>query len=152
MPERPVSGLTAVRRDEYDQHRSELEHLFLAGDLRLPTPYPFIRRDDAEVILCTYDAGSVGEPHWHETVDELEMVVEGELEYREAPSGNTHRFRAGDFVHIPRGTCVKRNVLSASRTLAIKLPSDPTSVICSECARVCAYREAPYQAEVALHV
>jgi mannose-6-phosphate isomerase-like protein (cupin superfamily) len=151
MPERPVFGLTAVRRGEYDEYRSQLEHLFLTGDLRLPTPHPFFRRDDIEVILCTYDAGDVGEPHWHENVDELEMVLEGELQYREAPSGRTFTFETGDFVHIPKGTCVKRNVLSASRTLAMKIPSDSSRVVCSDCARVCSYREAPYRAEVPLH-
>lgn len=145
MPERPISGLTAIRRGEYDSYRSELEHLFLAGDLRLPTPHPFLRRDDIEVILCTYETGDIGEPHWHENVDELEIVLEGGLEYREAPSGRTHTFSKGDFIHIPKGTCVKRRVLSSSRTVALKIPSDAESVVCGECARECAYREAPYR-------
>jgi hypothetical protein len=61
-------------------------------------------------------------------------------------------FEPGDFVHIPKGTCVKRRVLTASRTLAMKIPSDPSRVICNECARECAYREAPCRADVPLHV
>lgn len=152
MPERSVAGLSAVRRGEYDEYRTQLDHLFLTGDLQLPTPHPFFRRDDIEVILCTYQPGNIGEPHWHESVDELEMVLEGKLEYREAPSGRTFCFEAGDFVHVPKGTCVKRRVLTAARTLAMKLPSDSSRVTCTECPRVCTYREAAYRAEVPLHV
>ncbi|MDQ3120018.1 MAG: hypothetical protein M3Q89_10695 [Verrucomicrobiota bacterium] len=148
MPERPVSNLSAIRRAEYDEHRSQLGHLFLTGNLKMPTPHPFFRRDDIEVILCTYEAGDVGEPQWHEAVDELETILDGRIGYREAPSGLAYWFEQGDFVHIPKGTCVKRTVAIASRTIAMKLPSDPSRVICSECTRECSYREAPYRAEV----
>lgn len=144
MPERAISGLSAIRRAEYENQSPQLEHLFLAGNLRLPTPHPFFRRTDVEFILCTYEAGVVGAPHWHEHVDELEIILEGRVGYREAPSGVMAWFERGDFVHVPKGTCVKRIVESPSRTVAVKIPSDPTSVTCGNCPRLCPYREEVY--------
>ncbi len=144
MSERSVFGLTAIRRAEYEGHSAQLQHLFLAGDLKQPTPHPFFRRSDLEFILCTYPAGAEGAPHWHTNVDELEIILEGRIGYREAPSGRMLWFETGDFVHVPKGTCVKRTVVLPSRTGAMKIPSDSSSVTCKDCPRECAYRLEPY--------
>src|SRR5581483_9006805 len=67
------AGIRAIRAAEWEPFAGDLKHVFLAGDLRRAVPHPFLRRTDAEVILCVYQPGDDGVPHWHTTVDEIEV-------------------------------------------------------------------------------
>lgn len=139
----PAARVAIIRREEYAPF-SDRKHLFLAGDLRHPNPHPFIRDARIEWIECFYEAGDDGLPHWHREVTEYETVLEGEIGYFEAATGETNWFRPGDFSAIPAGVCVKRIVRERSRTVAVKVPSSGERVVCSCCPRECAWRIDPY--------
>lgn len=127
---------TKISREQYSPHLSALQHLFLVGDLRKPTPHPFVRDDRLELILCEYGAGDDGLFHLHEAVTEYEYVLEGRIGYTDAATGRTEWFDTGDFSIITAGTCVKRLVPVPARTLAVKVPSVPGDKIhCAECNR-----------------
>ncbi len=132
-----------IRREEYSASEDR-KHLFLVGDLKLPNPHPFVRDPRLEWILCVYEPGDDGIPHWHRQVTEYEIVTEGEIGYFEAATGETNWFRAGDFSVIPAGVCVRRIVRQRARTVAVKVPSNPERVVCSGCPRECAFRLSPY--------
>ena len=132
-----------IRRDEYSPFENQ-KHLFLTGDLQLPNPHAFIRDARLEWILCFYEAGDNGVPHWHPEVTEYETVLEGEIGYFEAATGETNWFRSGDFSAIPAGVCVTRIVRERSRTVAVKVPSNGERVVCTGCPRECAWRISPY--------
>ena len=144
MSERqPGNRVAVIRREEYLPFTGQ-KHLFLAGDLRQPNPHPFIRDTRLEWILCFYEPGDDGIPHWHTGITEYETVIDGEIGYFEAATGDTTWFRAGDFSAIPAGVCVKRIVRAPSRTIAVKVPSGAERVVCSGCPRECPWRLNPY--------
>ena len=93
--ERPLgSGVVRIARGEYAGVLPEDKHVFLVGDLQRPTRYPFIRDSRVELVLVSYEPGDDGTYHWHETVTEYELVVEGEIGYLEVATGATHWFGA----------------------------------------------------------
>jgi hypothetical protein len=136
-----------IARQEYEPFQ-ELRHLFLVGDLRLPNPHPFVRDERLELILCFYQAGDDGLPHWHEKVTEYEVVLEGEVGNLDVATGETHWFRPGDLRILPPGTCVKRILRGPARTVAIKVPSNAEKVHCAQCPRECGSRLEPYVEEL----
>lgn len=144
MRERPVhEGIGRIGADEYAGEVAALRHVFLVGDLRRPTPHPFVRDPRLELVVVGYGAGDDGRFHWHPEVTEYEIVVEGEIGYREAASGETHWFAPGDLAVIPAGTCVERLVRRPARGVTVKVPSAGTKIHCEGCARECARRVAP---------
>jgi hypothetical protein len=138
------SRITVIRAGEWQPHAATLKHVFLVGNLQRPSPHPFFRRADVEVILCEYQTGDHGMPHWHRETDEIEFVIEGRVGYHEIATDTTWCFGSGDLHSIPRGTCVRRIAREPARTLALKLPSRAERVHCRECARICRYRLEPY--------
>lgn len=143
MPERPLDP-RRIAFDSYGPHLEEIQHLFLVGDLRLPTPHPFFRDSRVEMILATYDAGDDGQFHWHREVTEYEMILEGTIGYQHASDGRTILFGPGDLSLVAEGECVRRLVPARSRTLAIKVPSRPgDKVHCDQCGRDCTFRQMP---------
>lgn len=144
----PAAGhIEVIRRESWQPHAAGLKHVFLVGDLQRAVPHPFLRRSDAEIIWCEYNAGDDGRPHWHATVDEIEVVLKGEVGYRDIGSEEVFWFREGDLVNVPRGVCVERFVREPARTLAIKLPSRAEKVHCGECRRACAQRREAFRIE-----
>lgn len=135
--------LCVIRSEEYLPF-SGRKHVFLAGDLKQPNPNPFVRETRLEWILCFYEPGDDGVPHWHREVTEYETVLEGEIGYFEAATGETTWLRAGDFTTVPVGVCVKRVVKGQARTAAAKVPSLSERVVCADCPRVCSARIGPY--------
>jgi mannose-6-phosphate isomerase-like protein (cupin superfamily) len=141
--ERPQAR-RAIRADEYRAAFAGDPHVFLVGDLRKPAAHPYWRDPRVELVLCRYEAGQDGEPHWHADVTEYELVLEGRIGYLHVASGETLWFEPGDLSAVPAGSCVKRSVPVASRTLAVKVPSRPgDKVLCHACARRCDHRIAP---------
>lgn len=139
--------IKVIRRDDYSPFTDQ-KHLFLTGDLQRPNPHSFIRDPRLEWIFCFYEAGDDGVPHWHKDVTEYETVLEGEIGYFEAATGETNWFRTGDFSAIPAGVCVTRIVRERSRTIAVKVPSSGERVVCTGCTRECAFRISPYVGEI----
>ena len=128
-----------IARAEYEPF-TDLRHLFLVGDLQRPNPHAFVRDRRLEVILCFYQPGDDGLPHWHADVTEYEIVLEGEVGHVDSATGETHWFSPGDLRVLPPGVCVKRVVRRPARTVAIKVPSSAEKVHCAECPRACAAR------------
>jgi mannose-6-phosphate isomerase-like protein (cupin superfamily) len=144
MMERPVNGsIQRIDRSEYEPF-AERQHLFLIGNLQRENPHPFVRDPRLELILCYYNSGDDGLPHWHREVTEYEIVIEGESGILEVATGRARWFGSGDLVVIPPGVCVKRLVRKTVRTLAIKIPSKAEKVHCAGCPRECSARLAPY--------
>ena len=135
-----------IAREEYERF-TDLRHLFLVGDLKRPNPHPFVRDERLELILCFYQAGDDGLPHWHKEITEYEVVLEGEVGDLDVATGEIHWFGPGDFRAVPPGTCVKRLVRQAARTVAIKAPSSAEKVHCAQCTRECGSRVEPYLEE-----
>lgn len=136
-------GVRVIRRGDYAVF-AELKHLFLTGDLQHPNPHPFIHDRRVECIMCFYESGDNGVPHWHSTITEYEAVLEGEIGYRESLTGELTWFRAGDFSAIAAGVCVKRIVREPARTFAVKVPSGSERVVCAQCPRECPSRVSPF--------
>lgn len=130
-----------ISSDDYADHGSDLKHVFLVGDLKKPTPHPFVRDTRVELIACFYDTGDDGRFHWHPEVTEYELVLDGKVGYLDVASGDTLWYRPGDLSVIPAGLCVKRVVPRSSRTLAVKVPSHDEKVHCDACDRECSFRE-----------
>jgi quercetin dioxygenase-like cupin family protein len=148
MTERRTNGsVLQIGRAEYEPFAG-LKHLFLVGDLQRENPHPFVRDPRLELILCFYNPGDDGLPHWHREVTEYEVVLEGEVGYFDIGAGETHCFGPGDLSVLPPGTCVKRIVRTSARTVAIKVPSSAEKVHCAECARDCASRLSPCREEL----
>lgn len=129
-----------ISSESYVEFAPELKHIFLAGNLKKSTPHPFVRDDRVEVIACFYDAGDDGRFHWHPEVTEYEFVLSGKIGYLDVRNGETLWYEQGDFSIVPAEACVKRIVPVASRTLAIKVPSDSRKVHCDGCDRLCDFR------------
>ena len=140
---KPNGRLAVIRRDEYAPFAGE-KHLFLAGNLKRPNPHPFLRDARLEWIMCFYEQGDHGIPHWHAEVTEYEVILEGEIGYFEVATGETQWLRTGDFSAVPAGVCVRRMVRERARTVAVKVPSNAERVVCAECPRQCASRLTPY--------
>lgn len=143
MPEDP-SAFTAkvevIRAGDYAPGRTPESHIFLVGNLGRPTDTPYFRESRLEWIVCRYQAGEDGRPHWHESVTEYEMVLEGRVGYFEIATEQMHWFDPGDFFRIPPRACVKRIVPMAAGTIAVKVPSNPEKVHCCDCSRDCPHR------------
>ena len=147
MMERPVNGsVQRINRSEYEPF-IERQHLFLVGNLQRENPHPFVRDQRLELILCYYQPGDDGLPHWHREVTEYEIVLEGVSEALDVATGRTHWFGVGDLIVIPPGVCVQRLIRKPTRTLAIKIPSHAEKVHCAGCSRECPARLAPYSQE-----
>jgi mannose-6-phosphate isomerase-like protein (cupin superfamily) len=134
------SSVVAIGSEEYEPAFDQMQHVFLAGDLKKPCPNPFFRDARLEVIACKYKAGDDGRFHWHSAITEYEYVLEGSVTYVEAATGEARRFHAGDFATVPAGVCVRRLIDEACRTLAVKVPSGDEKVHCRECDRECERR------------
>ena len=135
-----------IGREEYEPF-ADLRHLFVVGDLKRPNPHPFVRDPRLELILCFYQPGDDGLPHWHREVTEYEVVIEGEVGHLDTATGETHWFGPGDVRVLPPGVCVQRLVRKRTRTVAIKVPSSAEKVHCAQCPRECARRVEPYLEE-----
>lgn len=142
LPPPSASSVRRIARGEYEPFAG-LRHLFLVGDLQQPNPHPFVRDSRLELILCYYQRGDDGLPHWHREITEYEVVLDGEVEDFDVATGETHWFGPGDVRILPPGVCVQRRVRTAARTVAIKVPSRAEKVRCADCPRECAYRLAP---------
>ena len=138
-------GIGKIAEAEYQLAFESLQHVFLVGNLQRPCPHPFFRDRRVEMIVCRYEAGDHGQFHWHPEVTEYEFIWEGSLAYREAATGATTIFRAGDLATVPAEVCVERIVAEHCCTLAIKIPSNDGKVHCRGCERVCASRVEPFQ-------
>jgi mannose-6-phosphate isomerase-like protein (cupin superfamily) len=136
--------LERIAAEEYGSSFGALQHIFLVGNLQRPCPHPFFRDQRMELIVCQYEAGDHGRFHWHPEVTEYEFVVEGEVAYREAATGETTVFRAGDLATVPAGVCVERIMRTPSRTLAVKVPSNDMKIHCRDCRRECRLRVESY--------
>jgi hypothetical protein len=143
---RPAAETVSIRAEDYAPH-ADLKHLFLVGNLQRPTPHPFVRDERLEFIVCLYEPGDDGEPHWHPGITEYEIVIEGRIGHYEAATGETRWCDPGDFNVVPAGVCVKRIVPVRSRTIAVKVPSSPACVVCEQCERDCRARIAPFVRE-----
>ncbi len=141
--QQPGRQIGIIRREEYSPFEDQ-KHLFLVGDLQRPNPHPFIRDTRMEWILCFYEPGDNGIPHWHRDITEYETVIEGQIGYFEAATGETNWLQAGDFTVVPAGVCVTRIVRERTRTIAVKVPSSAERVVCSGCPRECQWRISPY--------
>jgi mannose-6-phosphate isomerase-like protein (cupin superfamily) len=130
-----------IRAAEYAVDRSGELHTFLVGNLQRPSRTPFYRDSRLEWIMCRYEAGDHGEPHWHREVTEYSMVLSGRIGLRQAADGEIAWFEPGDLFMVPAGVCVKRLVEVPSSCLTIKVPSNPEKVRCGQCDRDCAWRE-----------
>jgi len=147
MMERHVNGsMQRIDRAEYEPFAAQ-QHLFLVGNLQRENPHPFVRDPRLELILCYYDAGDDGVPHWHREVTEYELILEGESGTLDAATGQTHWFAAGDLIVIPPGVCVQRLIRKPTRTVTVKIPSSAEKVHCAGCPRECSARVAPYLQE-----
>jgi quercetin dioxygenase-like cupin family protein len=144
MERRLTGGVARIGHAEYADALPELKHVFLVGDLRRPTPHPFIRDKRVELVIVGYEAGDEGRYHWHPDVTEYELVVEGEIGYFEVATGETHWFPAGDLVAIPAGACVRRLVRRRARGVTLKVPSSAGKVHCDGCDRQCRWRVEPF--------
>jgi mannose-6-phosphate isomerase-like protein (cupin superfamily) len=134
------SSVVSIAASEYEPAFAQMQHVFLAGDLKKPCPNPFFRDTRLEVIACKYHAGDDGLFHWHPAITEYEYVLEGSVTYVDAATGAAQRFRAGDFTTVPAGVCVRRLIDEPSRTLAVKVPSGDDKIHCRECDRECERR------------
>jgi mannose-6-phosphate isomerase-like protein (cupin superfamily) len=137
----------AIRAAEYGDAFARDPHVFLVGDLRRPALHPFWRDSRVEVVLCRYEPGDDGAPHWHADVTEYELVLEGRVGYVRSEDGETLWLSPGDLHTVPAGVCVQRLVATAARTLAVKVPARPADkVLCHDCVRRCERRLAPREA------
>jgi len=146
MERRLAGSVVRIGCAEYAAALPGEKHVFLVGDLRRPTSYPFIRDHRVELVLVCYGPRDDGRYHCHPDVTEYELVVEGQIGYFEVASGATHWFGAGDLVAIPAGACVKRLVRCPARGVTLKVPSSSTKIHCETCARECAWRITPFVA------
>ena len=105
-------------------------HVFLVGDLKKSINHDYIKDTRIEFILCRYEKGDHGEPHWHPETDEYEIITSGKIGYQDCMSGNITWYQKGDFSYIPAKKCVKRLVYTKSETIAVKVPSDDKKYIC----------------------
>ncbi len=133
-------SMDIIRANDYSKEKTQEMHIFLAGNLRRPIGTPFLRDSRIEWIICRYDAGDDGLPHWHTVVTEYEMVTSGRIGYLEISSGETRWFDPGDFLRIPAGACVKRIVPAPSSSVTVKTPSDDDKIHCDNCKRECSFR------------
>ena len=145
MQSQPATAIQVIRKSEWKPYSAALKHVFLAGNLQRPVPHPFLRRTDVEVIWCDYQPGDHGRPHWHEDVDEIEIVLGGRIGCRDIASNEILWFEAGDLLSVTRGVCVERIVTEPSQTLAIKLPSRAGKVHCCDCDRTCTQRREEFR-------
>lgn len=145
MERDPHEGVGRIGGDEYVKAFAELQHVFLVGNLQKPCPHPFVRDERLEIIVCSYQPGDDGLRHWHRTITEYELVIEGEIGVFEIASGETHWFTAWDFIIIPAGACVQRIVRQATKTVTVKVPSAYDKVHCAQCLRECRWRVEPYR-------
>jgi len=137
-----ADSLREIRRAEYEPFTA-LKHLFLVGDLKRENPHPFVRDARLELLLCFYQPGDDGLPHWHRDVTEYEIVIEGEVGHEDVGTGETKWFGPGDLRVLPPGICTRRIIRVPARTVAIKVPSTSEKVFCLGCSRQCAARVAP---------
>jgi mannose-6-phosphate isomerase-like protein (cupin superfamily) len=139
--EKTVSGnVVRIGREEYQDSLAGMRHLFLVGDLKRPTPAPFIRDQHLEMVYCEYQAGDVEAFHWHSVVTEYEFVIEGKLSIIEVDSSQEHILSTGDMFAIPPNACVCRAFLQPTRTMTIKVPSCSDKINCPLCERDCSFR------------
>jgi len=141
MPALPVTErLVHIARDAYAAALGPDKHVFLVGDLRKPTSYPFIAERRLELAICAYEAGDDGLPHWHESVTEYEVVVAGRIGYLDVAADVVVGAEPGDFLSVPAGVCVRRLVPERSSTVAVKVPSSAQKTHCEACPRECRHR------------
>jgi hypothetical protein len=129
-----------VPRDAYAGALGPEKHVFLAGNLQRPTDYPFIPETRLEFAVCSYEAGDDGQPHWHASVTEYELVTEGRIGYLDIAADEMTWAESGDFLSVPAGVCVKRLVPEKSSTVAVKVPSSAEKTHCDACPRECKHR------------
>jgi len=146
MNEPSPDSIREIRRSEYEPFAA-LKHLFLVGDLQRENPHPFVRDSRLELILCYYQPGDDGLPHWHRDVTEYEVVVEGVVGHEDVASGEIRWYGPGDLRVLPPGVCSRRMIQVPARTVAIKVPSTSEKVFCDGCPRTCAARLEPFLEE-----
>ncbi len=139
-----MSNITKIEHATYRMSIKDEKHVFLVGDLKRETNYPFIRDSRLELIVCEYASYDDGLPHWHPHLDEYEIVTQGCIGYTDVKSGETTWFNKGDLSYIPRGVCVQRIVRIPSRTIALKVPSGQEKKHCRQCVRDCSFRLEPF--------
>ena len=137
--------INQILRSEYADHAKELDHIFLTGNLQRTPPHPYFHDPRVEVIYCNYEAGDKkGEFHWHSEITEFEFVIRGKIGYREAESKETKWFGPGDFLTVPKHTCIQRIVVEKSETLTVKVASKNYKIRCDHCDRKCTDRLKAY--------
>lgn len=70
---------------------------------------------NVEIAMCIFSPGEVANLHYHNKMEELYFIVEGEGEIE--INGQCHKIKAEDCIAIPVGTIHRMKNISKSNTL-----------------------------------
>lgn len=102
---------------------------YLVGNLKLPQALEFIRSEDIEIGLSSYEVYTEELPHYHTSAVEYQYVISGWTKYMNTETGEEYEFKTGDFYAIESNTPYAQKCKSGTEILFIKVPSINDKVV-----------------------
>ena len=82
---------------------------YFAGNLKKPQNLPFIRSENVEMGLTSYDTFTAEPPHRHSVATEYQYMVAGRTQYMDTETGKVYEFkRSGRERLMPRNLSRER--------------------------------------------
>ena len=96
---------------------------YFAGNLKKPQNLPFIRSENVEMGLTSYDTFTAEPPHRHSVATEYQYMVAGRTQYMDTETGKVYEFKAGDFYAVRSGTTYAQKSEPGTKIIFVKEPS-----------------------------
>lgn len=114
-----------IRIDSLSIQKSleESTRQYFVGNLKRPQELPFIKSEELEIGITSYDS-FVSEPtHYHTVATEYQYMISGRTQYMDVETKEVYEFHAGDFYMIESNTKYAQRSKPGTKILFIKVPS-----------------------------
>lgn len=118
-----AKGFIKITDSEINKSLEGVTRQYIVGNLQKPQKLKFLRREDIEIGITSYDEYNEEQPHYHTIVTEFQYMVDGWTKYKNLDTGEVFEFKKGDFYAIETGTKYAQKSKKGTKILFVKVPS-----------------------------
>ena len=96
---------------------------YFVGNLKRPQELPFIKSEELEIGITSYDSFVSDPTHYHTIATEYQYMISGRTQYMDVETKEVYEFHAGDFYMIESNTKYAQRSKPGTKILFIKVPS-----------------------------
>lgn len=125
-----MSDFEIISSKAIDEAFVDEQRQYLVGNLKLPQILSYISDDNVEIGISRYKKYNIEKPHYHTSVSEYHIILNGETKYVNITENKEYTFKKGDFYIIRPNTIYIQKSLEQTELMFIKVPGINDKVKC----------------------